>query len=76
MLQDICSASGKLPSLYSLDNATVNYKKRIYRGGEAFIFFGELKGQTVAIREVFPPENNTWDSPVGKDTIMVRLLIT
>jgi hypothetical protein len=72
MLQYICSysASGELPSLYLGSDLTVDYRRRIY-GGEALIFWGEFRGQTVAIREVFQPEGNTWDSEAGKRTIMV-----
>lgn len=74
LLQDICSASGELPSKYWLHGLRVNWRQYIARGGEATIYKGTWGGRKVVVREVSRPDENDWTSPSGERVRKVRLI--
>jgi len=53
LLQDVCSASQKLPTQYRIDGVRFDRRDRIGSGGEAAIYRGTHKGDRVAVREIF-----------------------
>lgn len=71
LLQDICSASGELPSKYWLHNVNVNWRKYVARGGEAAIYEGQMGQQKVVVREVYRPDGSDWSSSSGEQVIKV-----
>lgn len=72
LLQDICSISHLLPTKYWLSDVEVN-TERISMGGEAMIFSGNYQGRAVAVREIFPPQDEDWTSPKGMETLNVSI---
>lgn len=57
LLQDICLSKEVLPSQYWLKD--VQKGSRLSRGGEATVYQGSYQGQTVVIREIHLPSNDT-----------------
>lgn len=57
LLQDICSVSGVLPSIYWL-NEIVKATQRVGIGAEATIWLGTHQGLEVVIREPHIPNQN------------------
>lgn len=75
LLQDVCSVSDQLPTKYWLPTVILDASKRISVGGEATIFAGVCGGNAVAIREIFPPPNERWESREGLDVLKVGLSV-
>ena len=71
LLQDVCHASGELPSGYWLQGVTVNWRRCIGRGGEALVYLGVHEGQKVVARQISEPNSRGWLSPVSQDTLSV-----
>ena len=71
LLQDVCSASGELPSSYWLEGVTVRWKDCIGNGGEALIFLGSLQDQAVVARQVRRPGIRGWASEAGREALRV-----
>lgn len=76
LLQDICTASGELPSKYWLRGISVNWREYVARGGEATIFRGTMGGRNVVVREVSKPGEHDWTSPEGERVIKVLQLLS
>lgn len=73
LLQDICSASGELPSKYFLNGIEVKWWPSIARGGEATIYRGTIGTQAVVVREICAPNDGGWASQSGTRVIEVLL---
>lgn len=74
LLQDVCSRSQRLPDKYSLSDVKV-HAERISIGGEAVIFSGSHQGRAVAIREIFPPQDENWSSPKGVEILKASMVL-
>lgn len=70
LLQDICTASGELPTSCWVYEVNVNVLRPISSGGEAIIYHGTYKERAVAVRNVVPPGGN-WDSLGARHTLKV-----
>lgn len=70
MLQNLCSASGELPSRYWLTGVRIDRQHCIGRGGEALIYRGSYKAQRVVVREVTKPRA-FWSTDEGESVIKV-----
>jgi hypothetical protein len=70
LLQDLCSSSGEIPSLYRLENVTFDRGDVIGRGAEASVYRGKFGGQEVAVREIVMPRSS-WRLPAGQKIIRV-----
>lgn len=70
LLQDLCFASGELPSSLTLYNVIFDRANVVGKGGEATIYSGHIKNQRVVVREVVMPRE-FWRSPDGKMVIKV-----
>lgn len=75
LLQDVCYASGELPSSYWLHGVTVNWRRCIGRGGEALVYLGAYEGGKVVVRNLQNSEPNSggWLSQLSQDTLAVGL---
>lgn len=73
MLQDVCSVTSKLPSVYQMQ-FPVHEEKRIASGGESSIYRGIAQSKLVAIRRPHSP-NDGWDSEAGQEALKVSNLI-
>jgi len=51
LLQDVCSASGELPTSYFLTDVEIDYRRVIGRGDEATIYSGLFRGRMIAARQ-------------------------
>lgn len=72
LLQDLCHASGELPSSYWLHDVTVNWRHPIARGGEALVYTGAYEGGKVVVRNL-QPISGGWLSQLSQDTLAVGL---
>jgi hypothetical protein len=69
-LQDLCAASGELPSSMWLDSVVIDRSDLIGRGGEVLVYAGTFRGQTIVAREVAKPRS-FWTTPAGQETAKV-----
>jgi hypothetical protein len=69
LLQDLCSASGELPSDYWLKKVSIKWERCVGNGGEALVYLGMHKRQHIVARKVMLQDCSSAD---GKETLAVE----